>query len=360
MSPVKNIKKPKTASPARSLVRVAGRPRSSATGRFTKASSPERPSQKQKQSRRNHVQAPKEFHLFPKLPAELQLLVWKAWREDQPVIRHYFSLEAGGRVYAASDLETPGLITTAARSAEPGSNDPIDPEEYKIRFTNGVTTIGGTDTVARLTKVLNAGNAYGKGSLVKPAYTWVNFEKDIFIINNTTYNYGGRLRFLLRGIGAKFPAELSSNHWATRIQKLALRVQDAWQRAREPCGRIDELDGKIISKMKALKTIYIITARNPHERPVDWSYDSRPMGVLPPATRLVGNDHPPGFTDPQAHCDELHRSRHRNMGTSHQSCRKCCGVLTDVSQEVEQIKAMLQSLGRNKVKVVGVADLHYW
>ncbi|KAK8110242.1 uncharacterized protein PG998_006699 [Apiospora kogelbergensis] len=161
------------------------------------------------------------FHLFTKLPIELQLIIWSFWREDQPVLRHYMVLTRHTRAYAALDFIAGKFVPTAAHSTDSTKDDPLDPMEFKIRFSNSVlTTKGSYDDP--LSVILNPSSDVPSDSRevftrLSPAFAWVNFEKDIFCIENLGHRFGGRFRFLSPNIGAKVPKPLAADHWASRI-----------------------------------------------------------------------------------------------------------------------------------------------
>ncbi|KAK8035527.1 hypothetical protein PG993_010522 [Apiospora rasikravindrae] len=166
------------------------------------------------------------FHLFTKLPPELRLMVWSMWRQDEPVLRHYMSLFHDTRFYAALDPAAKEFVRTSARSADSDQDDPLDPMEYKIRFPNQIQTIWGKQehplSVTFQSQLFHRKGGYRN---LKPAFAWVNFEKDIFSIENVDHRLGGRFRFLLHHIGAKVPKPLAPDHWASRIQTLALQTE---------------------------------------------------------------------------------------------------------------------------------------
>ncbi|KAK8066704.1 hypothetical protein PG997_013451 [Apiospora hydei] len=165
------------------------------------------------------------FHLFPKLPPELQLMVWTMWRQDEPILRHYMSLFHDTRFYAALNPAAKEFVQTSARSAASDQDDPLDPMEYKIRFTNEIRTVQGK-TEHPLAVAFRSHMVFNEGGYrhLKPAFAWVNFEKDIFSIENISHRLGGRFRFLMHQIGAKVPKPLAPGHWASRIQTLALHT----------------------------------------------------------------------------------------------------------------------------------------
>lgn len=180
-------------------------------------------------AKRSSAPGAKRFPKFLQLPTEVQLMIWAAWREDQPPIRHYFCLELQGRGYAAFDPAERRCVKTTARTAEANDDDPLDPMEYKVRFTDYVTAAPEGSNMP-VSSFLN-GYTLSMQPRLKPAFAWVNFEKDVFIVQNTSYRLPGNLRFLLRNIGAKLPPPLDPGHWASRIRTLALYVADPKDRA---------------------------------------------------------------------------------------------------------------------------------
>jgi hypothetical protein len=192
-----------------------------------------------------------QFPKFLQLPTELQLMIWAAWREDQPAIRHYFCLESDGRGYAAFDPTTKRCVKTTARTAISNEDDPLDPMEYKIRFTTAVAVVPEGSTIS-INKILD-GHTLSTQPRMNPAFAWVNFEKDVFIIENTSHRFPGNMRFLLRNVGAKMPPPLEPGHWASRIQTLAFRITGPTLRDVFKLAQCD-----VWSKMTLLKTVLLI------------------------------------------------------------------------------------------------------
>ncbi|KAI8628379.1 hypothetical protein F5Y19DRAFT_486056 [Xylariaceae sp. FL1651] len=196
-----------------------------------------------------------KFHLFTELPLELQLLVWKFWREGRPVIHHYLFVSPKGRCYAALDTKRDKFIhtTTQCAKTEVRHGTSLNPMEYKIRFTNSVWMITDYQCVDFLVNmVCNAREFWPyfwgegeKGTL----YTWVNFEKDIFFVGSN-YRWPGQLRFLFYRIGGKLPQAIKDDHWALRIQQLAMYVSDK--------DSLCELDRRAFSQLKHLRKVFLI------------------------------------------------------------------------------------------------------
>lgn len=130
------------------------------------------------------------------------------------------------RFYAAFDPSTKQFVRTTSRSVASEQDDPLDPMEHKIRFSNQIRTTLGQRS-SPLSVVLRSHPHPHDGAgyhHLQPAFAWVNFEKDIFNIENISYRFDGRFRFLMHNIGAKIPKPLAPDHWASRIQTLTLRT----------------------------------------------------------------------------------------------------------------------------------------
>ncbi|KAI1260367.1 hypothetical protein F5Y18DRAFT_256308 [Xylariaceae sp. FL1019] len=192
-----------------------------------------------------------KFHLFTKLPTELQLLVWKFYREGQPVLYHHMSLTRRGRVYSARDMQKGELVTTTAQSANQHDADgqALDPAEYKIRFVNGVIMKS-----ARLDVVSSAGY-YPLGETWKsPAETWVNFEKDVFFLDSS-YDKPGQLRFLFRFFNRETPMDIPDDHWAHRIRQLAIYVD-------ERHSSLADFDRRAFGQLRGLRRVWLVVCRS--------------------------------------------------------------------------------------------------
>ncbi|KAI3325465.1 hypothetical protein HD806DRAFT_552741 [Xylariaceae sp. AK1471] len=190
----------------------------------------------------------KEFHLFTALPIELQLMIWAYWRSDQPVIHHYMFMGRYRRFYAAYDADQKTLLETTAKSADPGlfEGAPLDPMEYKIRFTNTVATALRFSDMN--TRRINQQSA--RLQLKRPAHTWVNFEKDVFFFRNVGYRFPGELKFLFYRIGVKMPKDIKDDHWAHNIRQLAIYT---FENEDSLC----ELDCRAFSQLRGLRKVFI-------------------------------------------------------------------------------------------------------
>ncbi|CAJ2508972.1 Uu.00g139980.m01.CDS01 [Anthostomella pinea] len=196
------------------------------------------------------VARPIEFHLFPRLPPEIQLIIWAIWREDQPVMRQYCFMEREGRCYAALDMEKLQFVKTAGGSIDlrTGESAPLDPMEHQICFTNNISTVTVPEDILRM---FRNPRIEQNRRILSPAYTWVNFQRHTFFVHNAHYRLPGRLRFLFHNIGAKIPQEIKSDHWSKRIQKLAVF-------ATAESNTLNDLDKAALLQLTGMKTVFII------------------------------------------------------------------------------------------------------
>ncbi|KAJ8132641.1 hypothetical protein O1611_g992 [Lasiodiplodia mahajangana] len=170
--------------------------------------------------------------------------------------------ECCGRCYAAFDPNTGKVVRTSARSADPKLDDgvPLDPAEFKIRFTGKVTLI---TTAKMLRDLINLGCP--RGSLVlevpcpcpqTPAYTWANFNRDVFFLGSF-YRHPGLLRFLFHGVNHRIPRDINEDHWAHRIRQLAVYLP-----IRDP---LNELDLRAFSQLRGLRKVFLVFRVDPKE-----------------------------------------------------------------------------------------------
>jgi hypothetical protein len=200
-----------------------------------------------------------QFHLFTKLPGEIQALIWKFAREDQPVLRHYMLLARGGRrEYATVDLKTRQLASPVARSAQYNRDIPAEPALSKIHFPKGVRWV-------RRTR--HPGSKSEDTVHPRASAAWVDFNRDIFFIANSEFDRPGQMRFLL-GDAKRKTKTISAQHWAKRIQRLSLDVyaytgppsndgeMPTHIRNREI--KLDELDLRILPELDSLKVLFLV------------------------------------------------------------------------------------------------------
>ncbi|KAK8040990.1 hypothetical protein PG994_013997 [Apiospora phragmitis] len=311
--------------------------------------------------RRAETQPLDHFHLFPKLPLEIQLMVWSIWRQDVPVIRHHMSLFDETRFYGALNPATKEFVRVPARSAASDQDDPLDPMEYKIRFTNQVQTMQGKydDPLGIAYRSPSVSHEPGFRHL-KPAFVWVNFEKDIFTIQNIDHRHSGSFRFLMHNIGSKVPKPLAPDHWASRIQTLALQTecQPPSEYGRHSFSRSMEygqgpkfsrplfmgIDDQVLQIMASLKRILLVMK------------GFAVCELVGPLMRVT--DNPGGYLD-YAAIQAAHKEE-KGDTFMHYGIRRYddwCAAQLSSSEIVGELRQKLDGMGKQGVEVKLVVDM---
>ncbi|KAL7619932.1 hypothetical protein AAE478_010479 [Parahypoxylon ruwenzoriense] len=215
------------------------------------------------------------FHLFPRLPAELQLMIWSFWRESQPAIRHYMIVnKKDQRCYGAYDLSLGDFDTRLSKSAELKGNDTVDPMEVKIRLTGTVKKID-----CRWELLRHIRFQYRMPLIISRPYVQVNFEKDIFFCYSRSKR-PGQLRALFPRIDTWIPKQIDDNNWCLRIRQLAIWLPKSLS--------LDRADRAALSQLRALKTIFLIC--DPDSMPPIVDADNNPLeseGLIPIEQSLI-------------------------------------------------------------------------
>ncbi|KAI1455177.1 hypothetical protein F4805DRAFT_290994 [Annulohypoxylon moriforme] len=111
-----------------------------------------------------------QFHLFPKLPPELQLMVWNFWREEKPEVRHFIFYLIEGPCHGAFDVLSQRFIT---------DNGSVYPMDVKIDLRVSrypVIKLNNWD------EVRGAFIGTPPPATTTSSFAWVNFEKDFFFV----------------------------------------------------------------------------------------------------------------------------------------------------------------------------------
>ncbi|KAI5863630.1 hypothetical protein GGS23DRAFT_564674 [Durotheca rogersii] len=149
------------------------------------------------------------FHLFSKLPMELQLMIWDLWRASQPIIRHYMFTDSDGkRRYAAYDMSKGAMATRAFLDPRPllTPGEAVDPMDIKIRLTGEVAS---ADSWYELRNVSYDYNVIGRP--LRSPFARVNFHKDFFFFHSWS-EMPGHLRFMYPRINSQAPKQLDDGH----------------------------------------------------------------------------------------------------------------------------------------------------
>ncbi|KAI1497234.1 hypothetical protein F5X99DRAFT_413325 [Biscogniauxia marginata] len=205
----------------------------------------------------------KEFHLFSKLPVEIQHVIWSFYNETQPIIRHCFSIrpkgrKRSGRAYAAFDEENRLFVDRTGKQKD----DAEFLNRQKIKLVGKVLVLDESSQLPADTSALPA-IYQGRTVPLSPAYIWVNFDHDIFYFGRSRYGIGRRphvhytedwFRFLSNPIDAKIPPILDDGHWIFQVRKLALNVPPASL-------PMPQSDMDILSRAKRLRKLFIVAGR---------------------------------------------------------------------------------------------------
>ncbi|KAF2963075.1 hypothetical protein GQX73_g10501 [Xylaria multiplex] len=199
-----------------------------------------------------------EFHLFPTLPVELQLMIWEFSRINQNPIHHYLFIKRDEvRFYAAIDVED-GIVGISRPTSHAVIDDDMQLNHLgdKIRLTGNVRT-----AVRRLAYPYEV-RLWGIDETIftpdpEPAYTWVDFDKDVFILGS----FGKPIEWYFRHCAWVFAPiiireeglVIGSDHWAHRIQQLGVYVY-------EKAIGLGDIDCGILSKLRKLRKVFLIAS----------------------------------------------------------------------------------------------------
>ncbi|KAI0006753.1 hypothetical protein F4779DRAFT_550412 [Xylariaceae sp. FL0662B] len=236
------------------------------------------------------------FRFFPKLPTELQFIIWDLYRDGQPhqpPDRHCFSLShAGKRVYATFNESSHKVVDILRKQ----DDSPL-PYQQKIRFPGAVFVETHPE---RMNRVWHRDYRKSNKS-TSPAFVFVDFERDLFYFDQCDYHPSVKsgskfewFRFLCNPINRESPPQLGDKHWIFKVKKLALRVNYP---VKFPHDSVAEWDLEVLEHMVSLETLLLVVpgrvlveggwASTPHEilKTVDQTTDTKmllPMKDLKP------------------------------------------------------------------------------
>ncbi|KAL7628555.1 hypothetical protein AAE478_000070 [Parahypoxylon ruwenzoriense] len=210
-----------------------------------------------------------KFYYFNRLPVEIQDMVWDFYRRRQG-LRHYLtaygqkSSSKPKRLYAALDPGTNRFIRTYGSS--------------QIRFSKWPVrhpAVGEEDSVIRLVGSYAAPDPgiYGRSIITAKGVEWwktrqalqirINFHKDLVVIDGKD---SGRCLNPLWTTVLSSQRPLADDHWIYRVRYLALQLG--------PTSSLDLASEDVLSEMKELQTLYLVTYRSPDcvfgTSPRDW------------------------------------------------------------------------------------------
>ncbi|KAI1371268.1 hypothetical protein F4677DRAFT_450534 [Hypoxylon crocopeplum] len=215
------------------------------------------------------------FHLFPKLPVELQLLIWDFWRASRwPAIRHCLMYTQHGLYYAAYDVQRSEYVTVSTTISLKSfiKGDPTYPMVSKVQLGED-RLVKSLDDPTDLRRSRGGKLPIFLKTPTPVSCAYVDFEKDVFFIESIG-SYPAQLPFLYSGIDPR-PNTLNQGYdpkWHKHIQQLAIRVPrtDMWS---------DE-DNIALLECSALRTLLIVS-----DIPIPWR-------ILDGGNNIIDNEDP--------------------------------------------------------------------
>ncbi|ORY57160.1 uncharacterized protein BCR38DRAFT_449792 [Pseudomassariella vexata] len=282
------------------------------------------------------------FHPFPRLPYELQLMVWECYRDLRPRRRHIFTYYRSGCMYAAVDVRTNKTVTVTAELGDPDCIQPVHPHagpgDRKICLPEGsyIHVPKQTLVISGDGETLHSTRLFAD----KNKYAWVNFTRDVFFCGSKqpvtippTLYHEGFSKALLGPWSLSSPALSNSSwikrdHWLPEIQKLAVRhhhfITDSGG------SFLQKHDQDTLAHMTSLRMIYI---------------------VVPHGKTCVAKD--PRWRESMADvdwfvCADAHARMHAEMLGS------CAWAVSPSSKQMEGVKRELGRLFKHRNRVVSI------
>ncbi|KAK6085096.1 hypothetical protein SCUP515_00914 [Seiridium cupressi] len=241
-----------------------------------------------------------QFHPFPRLPPEVQLMIWE---EARPNYVHHFHLgiketRIGGPFkwfYLRKDVTTGFQASRLTHINGPEHAPPLDPADtrpaQKVNLDIGIFTVH--DSVDR--NLHNIDVNRDDQPTLHPAGTsvYLNFDRDVFAFGPDIWPRGrfphsfGFLHMMM-SLEDREPPHLQDSHWVFKVQKLALIMPSLRKHQlpyEEVCAKslyvpFSAYDRSLIKRMATLKQIYVVIAHSWNCRrglnkqlKVNWNYD---------------------------------------------------------------------------------------
>ncbi|KAI0007456.1 hypothetical protein F4779DRAFT_642984 [Xylariaceae sp. FL0662B] len=199
-----------------------------------------------------------KFQYFPRLPVELQLMIWEFYRK-QAGIRHYMGVNTKNeRLYAAMDTEGNRFVNTyatinAPETRWPRSHPAAGEESQKIRLIGRHFVPDPGDeakslVTARHTELWNQRQAL---------FLRIHFDKDLVFLDGG----GGSWDRPLSNLNGR-EWNLLNSRWFFEVRHLAIQVPQR--------GLAVYAMGQVIA-MQYLKSIHLVGYRDPYRAPRTWS-----------------------------------------------------------------------------------------
>ncbi|KAI1869747.1 uncharacterized protein JN550_005728 [Neoarthrinium moseri] len=222
-----------------------------------------------------------QFHLFGRLPRELQLMIWE---EARPSHRHLFYLDraydhrlvnVGCRIYTCLETKTDTVVQRTAGHKAPALADRIDVADWfdsdKVRLTGRIMAVNDSEddrTRYNLHKVYSGDltdiEDIEDWHVLKPepypTSVYMNFERDVFAFKSNDLCL---LDFLKTNYKRNQQAPLPDGHWFFKVQKLAFPLVMNWDSLPfylQPPQTM--FDVETLGRARELKIVYLVVARS--------------------------------------------------------------------------------------------------
>ncbi|KAI0130459.1 hypothetical protein BJ170DRAFT_315767 [Xylariales sp. AK1849] len=209
-----------------------------------------------------------EFHYFPRLPPDIQLMIWRLYRASRTGHRHCFSVDGDSVLYAAlsKDLMPFDNIVREDELDQWTIADPAAPIE-KLRLTGNVSVLSFMTYPGVIWKNTPRSLLSIPGELrCRPvrkrqsASIWVNFKEDLFYFDlppdqSPVHRWRPScFRFFHQGKDLVVPRAMSDKHWLFKVQRMAIHILD--------CHLAEFLEGSnldldVLPRLKSLRKLFL-------------------------------------------------------------------------------------------------------
>ncbi|KAF3009099.1 hypothetical protein E8E14_009432 [Neopestalotiopsis sp. 37M] len=164
-----------------------------------------------------------EFRYFPRLPREIQEMVWRYWEGSKPITRHYFFADKSARSYVAVNPSNRVLTNSLTAHQGPAAIriDAATTETvfHKIRFSGKVKT---PLLATPLHDLWDLKSSIWSKKKSNPVCAHVNFARDVFLFQNVVAHNQSPFQFLTVPL-TRTTMNLGKMHgsWVERIRHAA-------------------------------------------------------------------------------------------------------------------------------------------
>ncbi|KAI1372471.1 hypothetical protein F4677DRAFT_432365 [Hypoxylon crocopeplum] len=196
----------------------------------------------------------RHFSLFPKLPIEIQLMIWEFYTENQPIIRHCFLRETKNastymQYYVAFDEESRSFVDKTV-DARDDTNLPTHRKVVLPYDCKPVSVERPPYTATRIRNMVQHGRRTHRKTPIQSRVTLANFDRDIFYFWGDTFD-------AFQCMADHTTPSLPSKYWLFSVRHLAFNTE------KSGALYLSEWGNQLLARMKRLKTVYIIAEEVP-------------------------------------------------------------------------------------------------